>query len=271
MKFFRKSLPIPLHFFRRPDFPNLGDELSPYILKNLTNRKIEKIQVGEKQNVLMSVGSILQDTRNDKQVVWGSGFIGLNSQLKCSPRITAVRGPLTIKKLGISKLAIGDPALLMPDIYRPKMSKNRDYEIGIIPHYVDKKTVESRLNNANNNSILTLDIATDDIEKFVDTLVRCKFIVSSSLHGVILAQAYGVPAVWVEFSKRVAGSGFKFADYFHSVSIVPYQPQQFVEGPINVSQLMDLEDLHVAQCHINNFDKTGLYAALDDALKFYSE
>ena len=69
MKFFRKSLPIPLHFFRRPDFPNLGDELSPYILKNLTNRKIEKIQVGEKQNVLMSVGSILQDTRNDKQVV----------------------------------------------------------------------------------------------------------------------------------------------------------------------------------------------------------
>jgi pyruvyltransferase len=77
------------------------------------------------------------------------------------------------------------------------------------------------------------------IEEFVDQIVGCELVVSSSLHGLIAAEAYGIPAVWIELSDRVLGAGFKFHDYFLGSGRV-------VEGPIRVGKTTTIGELRRA-------------------------
>jgi pyruvyltransferase len=132
-------------------------------------------------------------------------------------KISAVRGPLTRKRIiktGIECPEIyGDPALLYPKIYKPNITKK--YKLGIIPHYIEKE------NNFLKNFKKIPEIKLIDIEgpinSVVDDICSCKYIASSSLHGIILADAYCVSSVWIKFSDNVWGEGFKFRDYFLSV------------------------------------------------------
>ena len=57
---------------------------------------------------------------------------------------------------------------------------------------------------------------TGDIEKLVDDILSCEVILSSSLHGIIFAHAYGVPAYHVQFTDFFKNGNFKFADYYSS-------------------------------------------------------
>ena len=67
----------------------------------------------------------------------------------------------------------------------------------------------------------------EEIEAFLEEVLACEMIVSTSLHGVIVAHAYGIPAVWADFSEaatRIQGNHVKFLDYFASVGITDVTP-----------------------------------------------
>jgi hypothetical protein len=53
-----------------------------------------------------------------------------------------------------------------------------------------------------------------DPEIFLASLAGCEAVASSSLHGLIFAEALRVPNVWIELSGKVHGGGFKFRDWF---------------------------------------------------------
>jgi len=53
---------------------------------------------------------------------------------------------------------------------------------------------------------------TGGIEHVLREASKCERIMSSSLHGIILADALGIENQW-EYSERVFGKGFKFRDY----------------------------------------------------------
>lgn len=226
---------------------NLGDELNFYILKHATSYKLynyRDIYSSSSRNY-GCIGSLIDsDLFNSSTVIWGTGAIAGKDKLKYEPlKICAVRGKLTRKYLleqGMECPEVyGDPALLLPKIYQPKVEKQ--YKLGVIPHYVDQENSLvaelSRLYGGNVCIIKMKDYS--DWKDVVDSINRCEQIISSSLHGLILSDAYNIPNAWVEFSDRVAGEGFKFKDYFSAV-------ERETMRPICIKSVIHEEDIQKA-------------------------
>lgn len=211
---------IPAWWPTMPRPGNFGDIITPYLIKKITEKTpyyVNKDFTRFDRN-LLAVGSIVR-MANSKTIVWGSG--AMNSGEKISPLgdYRAVRGPLTrsliIEQGGSCPEVYGDPALLLPKFYTPKSSKM--YKFGIIPHYVDYDQVREWYKD--DDDIKVINLLTDDIEPVIDAIHECENVISSSLHGIIVAHAYGVGAAWVKFSNKLAGDGIKFNDYFASVDV----------------------------------------------------
>jgi len=231
---------------------NWGDALSPTICKFVTGREPEVIDFLEypSEPNLVICGSVLRWI-SASSIVWGAGAISARGRFmekgEKPLHVAAVRGPLTRQRFldaGVPCPDIyGDPALLFPEYYHPGVEQ--EYELGIIPHYIDHDAPAlERL--ARDERVKILDITQagvdDKVFSFVDDVARCKRIASSSLHGMILADSYGIPSLWLEFSDKVVGKGFKFFDYFHSVGRADSKPVQMNEQGPNINELIRLID-----------------------------
>lgn len=228
------------------DSKNWGDALNPVLIQKISGKTpliATKYTYHIKSDpVYSAIGSVLEraNTNNcghGNLVVWGTGFISSQGRLKVQPKkICAVRGPLTrelLLKQGYECPEIyGDPALLCPKFYRPESRKR--YKLGIIPHYVDKN--HAAINNIQNNpDVIIIDIL-GGIRNVVDQICSCQKIASSSLHGIIAADAYGIPSTWIKFSDNVVGNGFKFFDYFKSVGRID-------DGPLVIHKNSSIDDI----------------------------
>lgn len=194
---------------------NFGDMLSPRIITMLSGRPVHYTNTGPR---LFAVGSLLKFARKG-DLIWGAGFIGKDDACQRGIRVYAVRGPLTRNKLLASGIECpeiyGDPALLLPWLYRlPQVVRSG---IGIIPHYVDAERVRAAVRDP---AVRIIDIRAG-IEKVLCEANKCEVLLSSSLHGCIIGDAYGIPAAWVEISDKVVGGGFKFRDYYASTGREP--------------------------------------------------
>ncbi len=218
---------------------NFGDAFNPFLLEMLVGRKVRWVNYNYSREYLMCAGSILHKA-NSNAIVWGSGFMSEDANVKDVPKkICAVRGPKTRSRLLELDLSCpeiyGDPALLIPLIYKPKI--NKKYKLGIVPHYVDK--ANPLLSNFIDQDVLILNITMEDQYKFINELLSCEMLVSSSLHGIILADAYKIPSMWIEFSDKVKGNGFKFLDYFLSVKRRDRKPFKITKD-VTLSNLYNL-------------------------------
>lgn len=207
---------------------NWGDALSPVLVRLLSGKPVFHLE-GLHHDRYLVIGSILEGA-NETTEVWGSGFIREDGKVIGRPRaVHAVRGPLTralLLKQGIECPEIyGDPALLLPHFFNPNVTKR--YSVGIVPHYIDKGCAWLKQHRTN-PQVLILDIESD-IMDFVREIKSCEVILSSSLHGLICADAYGVPNVWVQFSDDVVGGDFKFRDYRLSIGAEDPKPLRVTE------------------------------------------
>ena len=251
---------------------NWGDALNPVLIRYLSGREPFLVQeYSEKlkhEPLYTVVGSILHlpVLQNEKvlrnTIIWGTGFINESGRLHGKPRqICAVRGPLTrdnIIKTGIPCPEIyGDPALLYPEIYQPDTTKK--WKLGIIPHYVDKENTHLK-KFKNFPDIKVIDIEAP-INTVADQICSCTSVASSSLHGIIIADAYGVPTVYLKISDRVLGNGFKFRDYFASVGRSETEPLMVSEHT-TIDDILDRVSRHRIEIDLN---------ALLDACPFYKK
>lgn len=220
---------------------NMGDILSPLIAKHFGSKKVKRISKRgcKKYEHYFMIGSILQRCTNHS-IIWGSGLISDKAKCEQLPKkVLAVRGPMTREKLleqGIECPEVyGDPALLLPEIYPGKGSPKK-YKMGIIPHFNDKNDPSLKQHFSDHPDVLVIDIQNKDPLKVVDAMLSCEKIVSSSLHGIIVGDAYDIPSVWVEFEQPFEDGHFKFQDYFTSVG-------RKVKGPVKFDTFKNLEDI----------------------------
>jgi len=208
---------IYLKYFQK--YPNVGDKFSLVVAQHYFSPQIVSCNESplEKNNLIL-VGSILH-WADSMTHVCGAGIIEPSMSMSHTPKIVnCVRGPLTARYL-ISKgmdspSLFGDPGILVSKIF-PKKHVAK-FKLGIIPHYIDSS--EPWVKSCQDNDILILDVL-GPLDVFLDQIQQCEAILSSSLHGIIFAHAYNVPALWIELSDRVIGNGFKFYDYYLSMGI----------------------------------------------------
>ena len=195
---------------------NLGDTLSPVICRWMLERA--SVPYGKKirrTRHLMALGSILGGDGFFDAIVWGSGIKSFDQIAALSKRryfqkldIRCVRGPLTREALSACGYqcpeAYGDPGILMPLIYKPEVKKI--HRVGVILHFKQNYDLPTDMKSIN--------IRTDDYRQFIDELLSCEKIVSSSLHGIILAEAYGIPAVFLGEGRDL--EMFKYYDWYYS-------------------------------------------------------
>lgn len=252
-----------------PNIFNFGDDLGPYIVKRLSGLEIEYIHYAtSRRNILrkflsdiyrrkgtlklindffrsfftreylITAGSILKWYSSKRCIVWGSGIIDNNENLTPAKKYYAVRGEYTQKKLneiGVNdKVSLGDPGLLLPLIYTPKIEKK--FRLGIIPHYIHYESFKESLID---NDILIIKLADSNIEKIIDQINSCDFTISTSLHGLIVSHSYGINSIWYKVKgHELQGDNIKFYDYFSSVKIPEYTPQE-----IDIKVGMNIEEI----------------------------
>lgn len=196
---------------------NFGDLLTPLLMNHYCGDSVE-IATSVKDADIFCVGSILgRVKKNNFAVILGSGFIRKKrakplKQAHCY----ALRGPHSKQMLGINTpVALGDPGLLMPYIFPKHNQPDTEAPIGIVPHYshYSKPELDAYKRNPRYKVI---DVKSDP-ESVINQICSCSVIFSSSLHGLIIADAYKIPNVRLIFDDPLFGGEFKFNDYFDAV------------------------------------------------------
>ncbi|MEZ4841528.1 MAG: polysaccharide pyruvyl transferase family protein [Flavobacteriaceae bacterium] len=242
---------IFMYWFKMPEGEkNFGDEVGPYVVSrlsesivsfvnpnrnfliksifhkqkrgNLRIKDILAILLGQKK-VLVSVGSILNHYNIPTCNVWGAGIITRKDRVQ-KANFFAVRGKYSQERLKELKYkapqTVGDPALLLSLVTPIKMKKK--YKLGIIPHYVHYEEVKMRFKT---DDILVINLLEPNVETIIENINTCDYMVSSSLHGIIVSHTYKIPCIWFELAETpLFGDNVKFYDYFSSVGINDYNP-----------------------------------------------
>ena len=241
---------------------NWGDDINYYFIRELTGRSVISLfnfRLARRFRFknFLCIGSLLgmPGYANDKTIVWGAGSFG---KLKGAvpSRICSVRGKLThdilVEKGFECPEVYGDPALLLPLVYQPRRGvqcstvassvqevQKASYRLGIIPHVIDlHHPVIEEIREKHADEILIIDLA--HYKKWtdvIDQICSCERILSSSLHGLIVSDAYQVPNCWIELSGKLIGGHYKFYDYASSVDRV-------FDSPFHIEKFADLANLN---------------------------
>lgn len=213
---------MKLHYACK-DINNFGDIVPLYVYRRLGIKV--KWSTADKAHVIAG-GSIMQDVTENNRVLC-TGF-GAEHEI-CDPpkKIISVRGPLTrqrLKELNIDCPEVyGDMVELLPGLYN---SNWRVHEIGYLPHYIDYKQMkeENDQKKYTKDHKLIIDICSG-VENVLNGVLQCKKIMTSSLHGIILCQTYGIPWEWFRLNE-IASPDFKFQDYFERIGLKNQKPIQ---------------------------------------------
>ena len=254
------NAPVFQFIYRIKNF-NIGDDINFFLLKELSGKKIFFYMGFYHKPIenVMAIGSIIDWMSNDNSLIWGSGILTPPTQLfdKKKPylikEVYAVRGLKTrdcLLKMGIPCPEVyGDPALLLPYIYNPNVKRVQG-RIGFIPHFSDMndENISRLIRECGDKAIMIKVQNYSSWQGVIKLILSCEFIISSSLHGLILADAYNVPNLWITLPKGLKGGRFKFEDYYSAVGKPPISKK--VDESTSITQISNMRDTY-QKIHFN--------------------
>jgi pyruvyltransferase len=186
---------------------NFGDLIGPVLVERiLADRGVDPGRGGERR--LLTVGSILHLAAPD-DVVWGSGINGKEAHLPPDLRldVRAVRGPIThrlLREAGIEAPRVyGDPALLWSRFWPRESYADGDRRaVGFVPNLHDW------VRHRDDPRVIAPQ---GDLHTIVGQIARCELVVATSLHGIVLAESFGIPARLIPPSSEPM---HKYHDYY---------------------------------------------------------
>lgn len=226
---------------------NFGDILNPYIIEKLCGKPP---RLAPKDKGILAIGSIIKFATAGS-VVWGSGTPRMSDRLNPNADYRAVRGPLTRQLVldsgGKCPEVYGDVAWFLPRLYKAKPPACR-YKLGLIRHFANDEDISA---GEGVKIISVIRAGYEGIHEFIDELHECECILTTSLHGLIVSHAYGIPARWCEVpdsSVGLPGDGTKFYDYLLSVGMPTEPPLALPRGSIiDISLAKDAQRLPAKQ------------------------
>lgn len=205
---------------------NFGDVLSKHITEFVLGEGVVEGHFAGAD--LTAVGSILGALERWKNphcpFVWGSGFIDAGGAWAGSDiRPVAVRGALTrdrVEHFADAPLVMGDPGLLVKRVFPALGGVRKRYEVSVIPHIKDKWSEDFARLREGASWINVIDVQAGP-ELVLEQIAASELVLSSSLHGLVCADALGVPNQWTPITDGVEGGGYKFRDYYSAFDVDP--------------------------------------------------
>lgn len=213
---------------------NFGDLLTPIVLRH---HGFTPVHGYPKYAQLASTGSILEHLPDDfGGFIVGSGFISADSRRPfAKARVLAVRGTHTRERIeGHSNhIQLGDPGLYAAQLMGARRSPT--CALGIIPHHSNLAAPYFAKIKARAPQEVRMISPVAQPEAVFTQMQDCEMILSSSLHGLILADALGIPSIWCG-EPTLLGGNFKFFDYASAVARTDW-------APVELSGAETLDDL----------------------------
>jgi pyruvyltransferase len=235
-------------FRARKPVNNFGDLTGPLLVREiLKTTGLSQPRISAR---LVSVGSVLHLTEA-KDVIWGAGINGKASPLIATTDldVRAVRGPLTRKALldlNVSTPEIyADPAALWSHFWPAETYANDDsgqrFEVTVVPHFRDLR--EPRLIKHRENLVSPIG----DPHSVISKISRSSFVCSSSLHAIVIAESFGIPARLI---RPTTEPMLKYEDYYLGTGRSAFQVAETVAEAIamggEVAAQVDAEALLAA-------------------------
>ena len=207
---------LPLYYWQQKEFVNFGDYLSVKIVERMTGAPVDiyrKTSIPQKK--LLALGSLLYFA-NTGDVLWGTGsnnkFPDKKDYSFTDLDVRAVRGPLTREFLqtnfGIECPEIyGDPGLLFPYLFPEFRRKDHpSHPYLVVPHLYERFLFSPLEKH--------IVLPTEAWNVVIRAILDSEFVISGSLHAIIIAEAYGIPARYLRLSEKEPL--FKYQDYYLS-------------------------------------------------------
>lgn len=211
--------PIRLYWWNK--VANFGDAISPLLVAHVSGRPVVWAGAGEAE--LFALGSIMRavarghaEDRGFAVHVWGAGALkGVGRGFLRHVKVAALRGPRTAEFLGLEKMTYGDPGLLIAQALGEDIP--RGDAIGIIPHHGLADDPAYAEVAAEVPGGVVIDVRAEDPRDVVRQIAGCAHVFSSSLHGLITADAYGVGNTWMSAGNPHGAPDGKYYDYAEAI------------------------------------------------------
>jgi len=229
------SSPLRLFWYRAEQ--NFGDAISATVVGHVAGRAVK--WAGHGTCEMYALGSLMKSVATHqtaprdngrKPFLWGTGAMSSlpSTAFRHHVRVALLRGPVTAALLGRDDRVFGDPGLLIEDAMG--RTPTREDIVGLVPHMHFADDPRLRQIAADNPRLKLIDVRDEAPLSVVREIASCAHVISQSLHGLITADAFGIPNTWLDPSGIHGSAMLKFHDYAAGI-------ERVLGTPIDVMQI----------------------------------